>query len=443
MALTVKLLEQLHAGDKGRKLKDRDGIYGVVRTRTDGSVSVLFRWRFRHDGKLHDFNCGTWPGETLAEIRKARQWANDQLQGKKNPNIERQLNRQRAVTAQKKEQDAFADDAAKSVRLVAENWRKLDLVKRGTKGRKDNGSEVIRSFEADVFPGIGSTPVHQVSKAACMQILNAVKLRGSLSMANRLLADLSQFFTWCEVQGYIAATPLRTVTKQAVGGAAKIRDRFLTDHELRDLQERLPAAKLQDATTIAIWIMLGTGCRVGEISRARWEHVDTDACIWTIPPENAKNAKEHRIFLSTFVLDQFERLSKITGQSKWCYPAENKADLHVDVRSITKQVHDRQRTKPMKNRSKATGTLLLSGGPWTPHDLRRTAATLMARLKVSPQIIERTLNHVENNKLIKTYQQHDWFEEQQHAWTQLGNHLNWVLQGSITKVIPFPTAASG
>jgi hypothetical protein len=283
MVLTVKELEGLKASDVNSKLTDRDGIYGVVRARKDGSVSVMFRWRFRFEGKQHDFTCGTWPGDTLQAIRKERQRAYELLQAKKNPNTERKLEVLRVASQQKIEQQAFQSEAEKSVRLIADQWRKLDLQKRGNKGRKDHGVEVIRSFEADVFPAIGDTPVSKVTKAACMGIINAVKLRGSMSMANRLLADLSQFFTWCEMQGLIDVNPLRSVTKQAVGGSAKMRDRVLSDAELVELRDALPIAKLQESTEIALMIMLGTACRVGEISQARWEHVDITERIWTIP----------------------------------------------------------------------------------------------------------------------------------------------------------------
>jgi hypothetical protein len=51
-------------------------------------------------------------------------------------------------------------------------------------------------------------------------------------------------------------------------------------------------------------------------------------------------------------------------------------------KSIAKQVKDRVRSEPLSNRTKATGALLLSGGAWTPHDLRRTGATMMGDVSV-------------------------------------------------------------
>ena len=161
------------------------------------------------------------------------------------------------------------------------------------------------------------------------------------------------------------------------------------------------------------------------------------------PPENAKNGVEHHVHLSDFTLNLFKELHSLTGTTTWCYPADNKRDAqgnpttHVCVKSITKQVNDRQRTEPMKNRSKATATLLLSGGEWTPHDLRRTAATIMGERGVSGDIIERALNHT-LDKLTRTYQKSDRWPELQDAWNRLGEHLQWVLAGKKSNVIALP-----
>jgi len=35
----------------------------------------------------------------------------------------------------------------------------------------------------------------------------------------------------------------------------------------------------------AIWIMLATGCRVGDLMKATWEEVDFKARTWAFSPE--------------------------------------------------------------------------------------------------------------------------------------------------------------
>ncbi|WP_143067902.1 hypothetical protein [Duganella sp. CF517] len=47
--------------------------------------------------------------------------------------------------------------------------------------------------------------------------------------------------------------------------------------------KRLAAQPLERTTQCGIWIMLSTLCRVGEMSMARWEHVDLAASEWFLP----------------------------------------------------------------------------------------------------------------------------------------------------------------
>ena len=77
----------------------------------------------------------------------------------------------------------------------------------------------------------------------------------------------------------------------------------------------------------------------------------------------------------------------------------------------------------MKNRSKLIDTLILPRGKWTPHDLRRTGATLMGSLGVRSDVIEKCLNHVEQNALVRIYQRQSLEAEQREAWRLLGERL--------------------
>jgi integrase len=445
-----KELEAVLKSTDVARVTEAGGLYGVVRRTKDGTTSVLFRWRFRHAGKLCDFTAGTWPGDGLKEIRESHAWAIEQHKAGKNPSTERQLSKAQAAHAQAEVKRVHEEETVKALAL---KWQALELKKQGDKGRKDDGAEVIRSFERDVFPLLGNRPLTAIQKSTWAGLFDAVKERAP-RMAARLFTDLTQFLEWCVRRDYIEVSPLHKLKKSDIAAAYKERNRVLwagktekPESELLELQSMLPIAKLQRTTELALWVMLGTACRVGEISRARWEHVDLEKRVWVIPSENAKNGEEHRIHLSDFALNLFTELHTLTGGTAWCFPDRNKRDAegnpteHVCVKSIAKQVRDRQRTEPMKGRSKATCTLLLAGGEWTPHDLRRTAATIMGDRGVMAEIIERALNHVPD-KLTRTYQKSDRWPELQDAWNRLGSHLEWALSGKKSNVFSLPAKAA-
>jgi hypothetical protein len=125
---------------------------------------------------------------------------------------------------------------------------------------------------------------------------------------------------------------------------------------------------------------------------------------WFIPADNSKNGKPHTIYLSDFALRHFAALQAINGGSKWCFPNRDDSE-HVCVKTVTKQLGNRQRgnATPMSRRSPHTNALALPGGKCTPHDLRRTGATLMTALGVLPEVAEKCLNHTEESHVKHTY----------------------------------------
>ncbi len=171
--------------------------------------------------------------------------------------------------------------------------------------------------------------------------------------------------------------------------------------------------------------MLSTACRIGELCKAEWSHINLDEGIWRIPKENSKNGKPHNIYLSGFAKEKFKALEETKTSQRWIYPNRDNSN-HISEKSITKQVGDRQLAKgkePIQKRSLQSNALSLEGGKWTPHDLRRTAATIMGGLGVSRDVIERCLNHIESNRMVRSYQLQPLIKEQQNAWCLLGQKL--------------------
>ena len=267
--------------------------------------------------------------------------------------------------------------------------------------------------------------------AAC---LDKVVERGSPVIARNLLGDLRQMFGFAIKREYVENDPTSHLKRDDFGKKIE-RDRILTEGEVETLVRILPFAGLHAAGVAAVWVMLSTCCRVGEIIRARWSDVDLASGVWRIPPDNAKNGKEHSVFLSDFAVRHFEKLKELATDengkvSAWVMPASQK-EGHVCVKSLSKQVGDRQRGDgaPMKNRTKLTSALILPRGKWTPHDLRRTGATMMGALGVRPDVIEKCLNHVEQNTLVRIYQRQSLQAEQKEAWRLLGERLELLTSG--------------
>nr|VFK12897.1 MAG: Integrase [Candidatus Kentron sp. LPFa]VFK29153.1 MAG: Integrase [Candidatus Kentron sp. LPFa] len=427
--LTVRQLESLTRDDVGRKLFDGDGLYGRVRSQKVGIV-VTFEYRFRHQGKIRTASCGKWPIELLRDIRRVRdakqalvETGADPVEQNKADKLQKKVETAQEVERQKAELARLAAEAA-TRRTFADaiaQWEKLELSR-----RKDGGRETMRAINKDILPVLGDVALVDVKRAMLVDVLDGVVERGARVMANHLFGDLRQFFNFAVAREWVETHPLAGLTKEKIGGRQKERDRYLSEEEIAELHKHLPAANLLRTTELAIWIMLSTCCRIGELSQTRWDDVNMESGEWFIPAGNSKNAKDHIIFLSDFTKEKFQVLHSITGSTGWCLPARDGV-RHVCLKSIAKQIKDRTRSEPLSNRTKATGTLLLSGGPWTPHDLRRTGATMMGESGVMGEVIERCLNHVEPNKLKRIYQRHERKAEQREAWRLLGERLTLLL----------------
>lgn len=183
---------------------------------------------------------------------------------------------------------------------------------------------------------------------------------------------------------------------------------------------------------------------------ARWEHVDLQARRWYLP--ETKNERDHTIHLSDFALAQFATLSALREAcadgkpSPWVFPATNPT-APVCIKSFGKQLADRQRPPERRliNRTKAVQALALPGGRWTAHDLRRTAATIMARLGISSDVIDECLNHKLQSRVARVYIRDRRQADQARAFDALGGHLQQLTESPAAQagnVVQMPIRAA-
>ncbi len=317
----------------------------------------------------------------------------------------------------------------RTVRDLFEQWMRMEIIQ-----RKDGGAEVRRMFEKDVLPLIGDRFAEDVRKGDVMTVIDALLERGVTIMAKSIFSMIRQMFNFAVERDYLDSNPTASINKAKVFGTDNERDRILSDEEIVDLSIKFTDANLLVTSQAALWIALATCCRIGEILSAEWKHVDLNKREWMIPAENSKNAKPHLIYLSDFAVEQFNKIQSINGTSQWCFPNRDKTGA-VCPKSVTKQVTDRQKadqSKMISRRSQYFDALQLSGGYWTPHDLRRTGASLMVKLGVMPDVADRCMNHLEQNKVKRTYLRYDYAKEMREAWVTLGDYVYCLLESKHT-----------
>lgn len=421
-ALTELALKALKTDSDGLTLLDGHNLKGKVRVKASGAVSVSFAYAYKIEGRFREVSCGTWPRDSLKAIRATAADARALLKQGVDP-----AERRKAVKLEERAADAAkiahhqGQLARPTVRKLFEQWANAEL-----RNRKDQGAETKRGLEKDVIPAMGERHADDIKRADVMAVLDRVKDRGANRLANRIAAELRQMFGYALDREIVTANPLASITKAKVGGKDAIRTRVLSEQELRALPAVLADSGLLKSTQHVVWTLLATSARVGELCKAKRADIDLEARIWRIPAENSKNGDEHMIYLSAFAAEHMKALLDLSTSDEWLLPA-SRGKSHVDPKSVTKQIADRQlkfyNRDAHSKRSADEHALELPGGKWGPHDLRRTSATLAQQCGVLPVVIEAMLNHKEPNRMAAVYQRYDYAVEQHEAWERVGQRL--------------------
>lgn len=403
--------------DKEQLIPDGGNLYVRIRSITDGG-SISFRYFYRID---HSQKWMTLESTTLATARAERDDYKALIKKGIDPKVERTLQKERLRIQQIEEQNALNRLALRiTVYDLFTRWFEMDLI-----NRKDK-SEIDRMFKKDVLPILGEIFVEEVRKGDVVQVIDLLKKRGVANLARNILKLIRQMFKFAVNRDLIEFDPTASLNIAKMTTTPTERDRILDESEIISLAHQLPSANLLKSTECALWIALSTMCRIGELSKTKITDIDFDLHTWIIPKENSKNGKAHTIYLSDFALNQFKILLQYTKSDTWIFTNRD-GSSHVCEKSITKQLGGRQSQSILSNRSKDNQALVLKGGKWTPHDLRRTGATLMGDLGIAPDVIEKCLNHTEENKVKRIYQRQKLETEQAEAWQILGNHLDSLL----------------
>lgn len=435
--LTDTTLKRLKLPESGTLAVSDGGELRADLLEAGGRRVARFTYRFQIDGTRREMRLGTWPDMSLGELRDKRNKARDLVRHGIDP---REAVREEKAAAERLK----AETAAKlTLKGIFEKWETLHL----KRAYKDQGAETRRIFEKDVFPTLGNLAIENLTRRHIAACVDTALERGSPRSAQMVLVYLRQLCRWSVTRGYLDNDPSGAFAKSSIKVNAP-RERVLSDDEVRTLAEALPQAGLPPWAPPAIWLILATACRVGELLSSRWEDFDLARREWAIPAEHAKNKRPHLVDLSSFALGQLEELAKLrTGP--WLVGGrrvakEGEEPRPIDDKALARLLKDRQRPEghqPLQNRTAThTRALVMLGGHWTPHDLRRSAATFMQSLGVLPAVIEKCLNHAEANRLVQVYQRHDYRPERRDAFNRLGHHLERLAAGEKGNVVALKRA---
>jgi integrase len=138
--------------------------------------------------------------------------------------------------------------------------------------------------------------------------------------------------------------------------------------------------------------------------------LDSAVPIWTIPEDVAKNGRRHVVPLSSLAVQLLRRALEMHSQNDLVFPSpDSGTPLKKVVLPVAMSVLFRNHLPHLQ--------------PATPHDLRRTAATGMRRIGVTPDVVSMILNHTRQDVTGRHYDHHQALAERRGALSRWGAHL--------------------
>ena len=399
MPLTDTAVKQAKPALKPAKLSDGKGLYLLI----NPNGSKLWRWKFRVLGKEKVMALGAYPDTTLAQAREGLAKARKLLAAGADPMAQRKADKLASLTA-----------AENSFETVSRKWWALWKTGR----RERHAVQVMRRFEADVFPLLGTRPVSAIQAPELVSMLKTIDGRGANDLARRALQSTGQVFRYAIAHSLAERNPATDIKPNDVLASRQKQNLARIDgNELPDLLRHIEAYQGAPATRLAIKLIALTFVRTTELIGARWEEIDLDAARWDIPAARMKMKTPHIVPLSTQAVEILKILQMVSGHSELLFPGERDHGKSMSNNTILKAL------ERMGYKGRMTG-----------HGFRGVASTLLHEMGFDHAHIELQLAHQERNEVSAAYNHATYLKPRATMMQQWADYLDTCTTG---KVLPF------
>jgi integrase len=269
--------------------------------------------------------------------------------------------------------------------------------------REATRTEFKRLVDKELAPRLGSRKAAELTRTAVVAALDDIADKRTAQIADHAAQVLRAAFRFAVRRGRLEHNPCLELPRYA---ERKARERVLSTDEIKALWKTLKTPDgVSKPVALALKLLLVTGQRRGSLMAARWEHVSGDR--WEIPAEHFKGKRSHTVPLSKLARGLCDELRAITGKTDYLFPSPSLS-------------------RPMTAKA-PTRALYRLNCEFTVHDLRRTAATLMAEAGVSRFTIARVLGHSDNT-VTAVYDRHGYLDEMRKALDKLAQRLEIIVE---------------
>ena len=371
--LTTAAVEKLRA-DPAKRLEIPDGLMQGLYLIVQPSGAKSWAVRYRHAGRPRKLTLGSFQALGVGAARQRARDALIAVAEQRDPAKEKR--RAKAASASASKPDTFGAAARDFIERHAKVKNRSWVERARLLGLRPHGAELLTIGGGPVALW-GARPVGEVTKADVRDLLRDIVDRGAGTSANRTLSVIRKLYNWLLEQDVVTASPCAGLKPP---GEEKSRDRVLTDAELRCIW--LAAEQQGYPTGRFVQMLILTAQRRREVAGMTRTELSLGERLWLIPRERTKNGREQAVPLSDCAMRLIANLPRIAGP----YVFSSDGEVPISGFSRAKRMLDAAVTGIAKSAG-------IEVAPWALHDLRRTAASGMAKLGVLPHVLESALNH--------------------------------------------------
>lgn len=324
-----------------------------------------WRWRYRvklDNGKLREKEVvlGRWPEMKLTDARNARDKQHELLRAGSDPATAKQRDKRERRRAVISEQD-------NTFRKIAMLWYQ----DRSELWRDSYAANVLARLQTYLFPTIGAIPIRDLDPSTILVALKAIRAR---EVAHRCRKYASAVCRFAIANRWLDSDPARDLSDALKPMAEqKQRPAIIEPVPFGELLNAIEGYKGRDELRIALQIISLTVPRPGELRKAKWGAVR--GAEWIVPASDAKQNREHVIFLSRQARALFEELRDM---------AENDSDDAPIWPGMSENAL-----------AYALSKIGYPGAVHCPHGFRASFSSIMAQKKLAPEeITERCIAHL-------------------------------------------------
>jgi len=279
-------------------------------------------------------------------------------------------------------------------------WDEYRIRHLEAKGKSTAQAEHL--WKRNLYP-LRNRKLYSIKSRDIVELYDRILDRGSPQVANKIHGLLSAMYR----HGLKRAFPgldFNPVSGRELPAPKSVKTRVLSPDEIKMFWSNLDNTAMSLQARQALRVCLTTMQRPGEVAGMTWAELDLDNREWTIPRERTKNSRAHLVPLSDLAV---EILDSMPREADYVFPGA-RAGTRIGASTLPNalRVGYLEGHFPECER-------------FTPHDLRRTGATLVRNPRITEEMVGMLLNHTSQTVTGKHYSLHDGAEEKKHvaqAW---------------------------